>query len=389
MAFDFDKVVDRKNTFAAKMATELVGASDDVLPLWVADMDFPTAPYVIKAMQENADFGIFGYAQPNDDYFDPIIKWMKKNFDWTVNASECTYTPGVVPAINVAVRAFTEPGDAVIIQTPVYFPFLMTINGTGRKMVTSDLINKDGKGYYEIDFDDFEKKIIDNDVKLFILCSPHNPVGRVWTKDELTRMGEICLKHGVVVVADEIHMDFVFSDHKHTVFATLSDEFDNIAITCTAPSKTFNLAGLGNSNIFIRNKDMLARFNKEYENVGMPHMGQPGLIACKAAYEGGQEWLDELRVYLKGNIDLIAEYAEKWDGIHYTKPEGTYLSWFDCSEIAKTDAELDDLFLNKAKVWLNLGSPFGSGGEGHVRMNAASPRSVIKEGLDRITAALG
>jgi cystathionine beta-lyase len=291
-----------------------------------------------------------------------------------------------VNAICIAIRALTEPGDGVLIQQPVYHPFEICTRHLGRTLLVNELVYSGGK--YSINFEDFESKI--KQAKLFILCSPHNPVGRVWTQDELTRMGELCLRHGVPVIADEIHQDFVFPGHQHKVFADLDARFADITITCTSPSKTFNLAGLLNANIFIQNETMRRKFNSEYASCGLGQPGVMGLVSCKAAYTGGTAWLEALIEYLAGNMARIQEFLQtNIPAIQLVPPEGTYLAWLDFSALGLSAQELDALVTHKAKLWLNNGPQFGAGGTGFQRMNVACPRSVVDEALKRLQGAFG
>jgi len=379
--YDFDKVIERQNTYSLKYSPALRGKPLDVLPMWVADMDFSAPPCVQDALIERAKHGIFGYSEPDALYFSVLQNWFEKRFDWHIDEKWLATTPSVVNAIYLAIRAFTKTDGAVLIQQPVYYPFESAVKQTGRKLLVNELVYSDGK--YGIDFEDFEKKA--EQAELFVLCNPHNPVGRVWTGDELMRMGEICLKHKVIVVSDEIHQDFIFQGHKHLVFSKLDPRFAEIAITCTSPSKTFNLVGMLHANNFISNKAMQSAFKKEYESCGLAQPGVMGLVACKAAYEGGAEWVDELVRYLQSNMSLIKEFLQtNIPQIKLVEPEGTYLAWLDCSGLGLSVNELDYAITNNAKLWLNNGPVFGLGGKGFQRLNAACPRSVLQSGLERL-----
>jgi cystathionine beta-lyase len=381
MKYDFDTVIDRSNSCSIKYEPSWRGKPDDVLPLWVADMDFAAPPCVREALVSRAQHGIFGYSEPDASYFDVTRKWFEERFNWTVERDWLTITPGVVNALYIAVRALTKPGDGIVIQQPVYYPFESSIKKTGRQLLVNELVYSGGR--YNIDFQDFETKI--KQAKLFILCNPHNPVGRVWKRDELERMGEICLRHNVFVVADEIHEDFIFPGHKHLVFTALNKDFANITVTCTSPSKTFNLAGLLCANIFISNKELREKFKEEYAGCGLSQPGIMGLIACKAAYEGGAEWLDELLDYLAGNMLFLKTYLSKHiPKIRFIEPEGTYLAWLDCNEIGISAQKLDEALTHKGKLWLSSGLSFGKGGKGFERVNAACPRSVLQNALERL-----
>ena len=388
MKYNFDEIIDRRNSDCLKydFAAER-GKPADVLPLWVADMDFRTAPGIIERAVADAGFGIYGYTESKDDYFQAVAAWYEKYFNWKVEKKWLVKTPGIVFAIGIAIQALTKEGDAVMIQQPVYYPFSEVIKDNGRTLVNNELVLKDG--HYEIDFEDFEEKIIQNHVKIFVLCSPHNPVGRVWTVDELRRMGEICLRHDVKVVSDEIHSDFVYEGRRHYVFSTVDPAFEDISIVCTAPSKTFNLAGLQVSNIFIPNVQIRKAFKRQVSAAGYSQVNMIGLHACQAAYETGREWLEELKVYLKGNLDFAREYLEKnLPQIKLIEPEGTYLIWLDCRALGLSEEELEHLIVYEAKLWLDSGAIFGKVGEGFERINIACPRAVLKEALERLNRAV-
>lgn len=385
---NFDEHIDRRNTNCLKYDfAKRKGLPEDVLPLWVADMDFRTSSYVEDALVERAKEAIFGYSEVQTPYFNAVSNWMKAHHNWEVKERWLVKTPGVVFALAMAVKAFTEPGDSVIIQSPVYYPFSEVITDNGRNVVSSDLyLSEDNR--YHMDYEDFEQKIIENDVKLFLLCNPHNPVGRVWTKEELEEIGDICFKHNVLVVSDEIHADFVFKG-KHQVFAAVKEEYKDITITCTAPSKTFNLAGLSLSNIFIPNRKLKHRFKAELNAAGTGLMGVMGLVACQTAYEKGEEWYNAMKSYVQKNIEFTKQYVEeKLPGVRMMDHEGTYLVWLDFRDIGLSVDELEDLIIHKAKLWLDSGKIFGKSGEGFQRINVACPRSTVKEALDRIKVAL-
>ena len=388
MKYNFDEIIDRRNTDCLKydFAVER-GKPADILPLWVADMDFRTAPGIIERAVEDAGFGIYGYTESKDNYFQAVASWYQNYFDWEVEKKWLVKTPGIVFAIGVAIQALTREGDGVMIQQPVYYPFGEVIKDSGRKLVDNTLVLKDG--HYEIDFEDFEEKIAQNHVKLFVLCSPHNPVGRVWTLDELRKMGEICLKHDVKVVSDEIHSDFVYEGRKHYVFTTVAPAFEEISIICTAPSKTFNLAGLQVSNIFIPNAQIRKSFLRQMSAVGYSQVNMIGLHACQAAYETGREWLEELKIYLKDNLDFVRTYLEEnLPQIKLIEPEGTYLIWLDCRALGLPEEKLEHLIVHEAKLWLDSGAIFGDVGEGFERINIACPRVVLKEALERLNRAV-
>ncbi|MBQ9624439.1 MAG: pyridoxal phosphate-dependent aminotransferase [Treponema sp.] len=382
--YDFNKITDRHNTNAIKFDLALArGKPEDVLSLWVADMDFPTAPEILEALHEKVNHGIFGYSVPGEDFYETVKNWQKTEHDFEIARHWVVTTPGVVFAIACAIKAFTREREAVIIQTPVYYPFKNMILANNRKLVTSSLFEKDGK--WQIDFDDFEKKIVENDVKLFILCSPHNPVGRVWTREELTRLSEICLKHNVIVFADEIHNDFVFEPNKHIVFSTISKEAAWNSVISTSASKTFNLAGLQFSVNFIQNPVLKKKFHDERDKTGYDEPSLMGFVATQAAYEHGKDWLTALKKHLVENLDFVRNFVkENLPKVRLIEPEGTYLLWLDFSAYGYSDSELDNLIVNKAKVWLDRGTMFGCEGEGYQRINIATPRPILEEALKRI-----
>lgn len=388
MKYNFDEVIDRKESDCLKydFAAER-GMPEEVLPLWVADMDFRTAPCITERMKKDVELGIFGYTDSKAAYFRAVADWYETYFDWKVDKRWLVKTPGVVFAIAVAIQALTKEGEGVLLQQPVYYPFSAVIKDNNRKLVNSNLVLRNGR--YEIDFEDFEAKIVQEKVKLFLLCSPHNPVGRVWTKDELQRIGDICLKHDVKIVSDEIHADFVYSGYRHHVLPTVDKRFEDISIICTAPSKTFNLAGLQVSNIFIPNTELRKAFIRQIDAIGYSQVNMLGLHACQAAYEGGREWLDQLREYLKGNLDFTRTYLEQnLPQIKLIEPEGTYLIWLDCRGLGLPEEELENLIVHKAKLWLDSGAIFGKAGEGFERINIACPRSILKEALERLKKAV-
>ena len=382
--YDFNKVTDRHGTNAIKYDLAVArGKPADVLSLWVADMDFPTAPAILEALHEKVNHGIFGYSVPDENFYETVKNWQKTEHDFDIARHWVVTTPGVVFAIACAIKAFTREEEAVIIQTPVYYPFKNMILANNRKLVTSSLFEKDGK--WQIDFDDFEKKIVENDVKLFILCSPHNPVGRVWTREELTRLSEICLKHNVIVFADEIHNDFVFEPNKHIVFSTISKEAAWNSVISTSASKTFNLAGLQFSVNFIQNPVLKKKFHDERDKTGYDEPSLMGFVATQAAYEHGKEWLTALKKHLVENLDFVRNFVkENLPKVRLIEPEGTYLLWLDFSAYGYSDSELDNLIVNKAKVWLDRGTMFGCEGEGYQRINIATPRPILEEALKRI-----
>lgn len=388
MPVDFDTVPNRRGTncFKYDFAREM-GMPEDVLPLWVADMDFPTAPAVLERLHALAEHGIFGYTGVKDAYFSAVHNWYAQRFGWETQRSWLVTTPGVVFAIAIAIRAFTQKGDAILIQQPVYYPFADKVTENDRQLVVNPLILKNGR--YEMDFADMERKIADNHVKMLLLCSPHNPVGRVWTKEELLRVGEICQKYGVLVVSDEIHADFTYAGHTHRVFASVKSEFADFTITCTAPSKTFNLAGLQNSNIFIPNRQLRHAYKKELSACGCGGTNCMGMAACQAAYEAGADWLEQLKQYLAGNLAYVRQFLrEKLPEIALIEPEGTYLVWLDLRKLGLTEQQQRQLIVQDAKLWLDTGTLFGQGGEGFERINIACPRATIEQAMQRLERAV-
>lgn len=385
---DFDTVVDRKNTRCLKYDFAVKrGKPEDVLPLWVADMDFKTSSYIEDALVERAKEAIFGYSEVQTDYFNIVNNWMIKHHNWETKEEWLIKTPGVVFALAMAVKAYTNVGDKILVQYPRYYPFSETIEDNGRRVVSSDLILGEDNRYH-IDFEDFENKIKDNNIKLFFLCNPHNPVGRVWTKEELTRIGDICVKYGVTVVSDEIHHDFVFKG-EHTVFAGIKKEFENITITCTSPSKTFNLASMLISNIFIANNDLRYRFKREIDAAGISQLGVLGLVATEAAYSQGEEWYQAVKKYISDNIDFTKKYVEEnLPGVKMIDTEGTYLVWLDFRGTDLSTTELNRRIIYEAKLWLDDGNIFGDQGDGFQRINVACPRATLQEALDRIKSIL-
>ena len=387
MQYDFDTPIDRTHTWSIKHDFKKEnGKADDILPLWVADMDFRSPDSVVEALKKAVDHGIFGYSRADESYFDAVAAWYQKRHHLTLQPEWMTCTPGIVFALSIAVRAFTQEGDAVLIQPPVYHPFSRAIFRNKRTLVENPLVLKDG--HYEMDLEELEQKVLDEHVKLMILCNPHNPVGRVWTREELTALADICLRHHVYVISDEIHGDFVWQGHEQTPYASISEEACLHSMMCTAPSKTFNLAGMATSNLFIPDPEMRRKFRSELLDVGQENMNRLGLFACRAAYEGGGEWLDQLIGYLAGNLALVRDFCKnRVPQIQLVEPEGTYLAWLDCRELGMTDDELMAFFSNEAKVWLDPGTHSGEQGSGFMRFNLGSSRSVIAQALDQIEAA--
>lgn len=377
MKYKFDKVIDRSNTSCAKWdATEELFGEKDLLPLWVADMDFKVPDEVVKVIQSQAEHGIFGYTSKKEGYYKAVIDWMKNRHNWSVEKEWICHSPGVVTALSLIVQAYSEPGDKIIVQPPVYYPFMKVIQNHNRQVVYNSLLLTEDR--YEMDFEDLISKI-DSSVKIILLCNPHNPGGRVWTKLELERLGNICMEHGILVVSDEIHADLIFKPGEHTPFAAISEEFAENSIICTAPSKTFNLAGLQTSNIIISSETLREKFIAETEKYAIGMSNSFGALATEAAYKYGGQWLDEVLEYIEGNLQFITKYFESNLPVLKVLPlEATYLAWIDCRELGLTPEELEKLFLSKAKVALNQGYVFGPGGEGFVRMNLACSRTIVE-----------
>ena len=385
---NFDEVTDRKNTRSLKYDfARQRGMPEDVLPFWVADMDFKTSSYIEDALVERARHGIFGYSEVQKPYFEILRGWMKRHHNWNIQERWLIKTPGVVFALAMAVKAFTEAGDCVMLQLPVYYPFTEVIEDNGRKVVSSDLVLREDNRYH-IDFEDFERKIVEQRIKLFFLCNPHNPVGRVWTREELVTLGDICRKHHVIVVSDEIHQDFVFKG-KHLVFANLKKEYEDMSVTCTSPSKTFNLAGMLLSNIFIPNSELRHKFCKQLAAAGTSQWGGMGLVACETAYRKGEEWYQAMLSYVADNIAFTKKYVEEnLRGVHMVEHEGTYLVWLDFRGTGFDVDEVERRIIHEAGLWLDSGKIFGECGRGFQRVNVACPRSVLSEALERLKRML-
>ena len=388
VTYDFDEVIDRRNTDCLKYDFAVQrGRPKDVLPFWVADMDFSIAQEIEDALVKRCQHGIFGYSEATDGYFAALQNWYLKHFNWQVQRPWLIKTPGVVFALAMAVKAFTEPGDGVLVQQPVYYPFTEVIRDNDREVVNAPLALVNG--HYEIDFADLEQKLANPKVKLMFLCSPHNPVGRVWTKEELLKVGDLCLKYNVITVSDEIHSDFVWDDNVHTPFATLGEEYQQNCIVCTAPSKTFNLAGLQVSNIFIPNQKLRRAFRKQIDAAGYSQLNTLGLVACQAAYTYGEEWLTQVKAYIRSNITFVDDYLKQnLPQIKMLPIEGTYLVWLDCSALGMTADEREQWLWHEAKLWLDGGGIFGKEGEAFERINVACPRATLLQGLEQLKAAI-
>lgn len=388
MSYNFDEIVDRSNNYAAKFQeAELHYGTNNVIPLWIADMDFRTAPCIVDAIKERADQGIFGYTWRTPKYFEAIAAWQQKRNGWLPDISKMAFAPGVVPGMRMVLTMFSQPGDKVLIQQPVYHPFADVVNNTGRQLVVSPL-KRDENGYYTMDLEDFEAKAKDG-AKYFILCNPHNPVGRCWTREELKQVGDICVKYGVEIISDEIHSDLMLDGHKHTCMASVSAEIAAITTTCIAPSKTFNLAGLQSSTIVFNDEAKKDAYVAELKRMDIARNNCFSLVATMEAYAHGEQWLDELLVYLADNMRFIRSFcAERLPELKPNTPEATYLNWVDARALGMDDAALKKFCVEKAGVAFGEGTDFGIGGSGFLRLNAACPRSVIEKALTQMEQAV-
>ena len=378
MKYDFDKITDRRATNSYKWDS----APEGVLPMWVADMDFRTAPAIIDALQKRVAHGIFGYTRVPDAYYDAVTSWFSRRHGWDIDREWIIYTSGVVPAVSAVIKALTVPGDKVIVQTPVYNCFFSSIRNNGCEIVSNPL-RRIGDTY-GMDFDALERCAADPRAKVMLLCNPHNPAGRVWTPDELTRLGNICLRNGVTVVADEIHCELVYQGFKYTPFASLSDAFLHRSVTCVSPSKAFNIAGLQIANIVAFDNDLRRRIDKAININEVCDVNPFGVAATIAAYNEGEEWLCQLLDYLHGNYEAMAEFCRReLPEFPIARLEGTYLVWMDCSSLGMPSDALEHALLDDARLWLNAGTMYGAEGEGYMRWNIACPRSVMLDGLNR------
>lgn len=384
MKYNFDELVPRRGSNSYKWDS---AGSEDVLPMWVADMDFRTAPAVVEALRKRVEHGIFGYVKVPAAYYDAIGDWFKRRHSWRVEKDWILFTTGVVPALSAIIKALTHPGDKVLVQTPVYNCFFSSIRNDECEMVANPLIYRNGA--YSIDFDDLEKKAADPRVKLLLLCNPHNPAGRVWTRQELTRIGEICLKNDVFVVTDEIHCELVYPGHQYIPFASISEDFLHSSVTCTSPSKAFNLAGLQVANIFAANPAVRKKIDKALNVNEVCEINPFAVEALIAAYNEGEEWLEELRQYLLGNYNYLKRFfEEQLPQFPVLALEGTYLVWVDCSVLKQSSEEIVKMLLEKEMLWVNEGSMYGEAGDGFIRINIACSRQLLIEGLNRIARAL-
>jgi cystathionine beta-lyase len=395
MKYDFDTVCNRRNTSCAKWdAVRNVFGRDDVIPMWVADMDFPAAKPIVEALKKRAAHPFYGYTMPGPALAEAAVERMKRKFNWKIEPEWVVFTPGIIPALNIAVRALTHAGDEVILQEPVYYPFFDVVKGSGCLISHNQL--KHYRGRYQMDFPDLEAKFrpresawnTQNRVRTIILCNPQNPIGRVWDREELERLGQIIIGHGAVVISDEIHCELLYKGCHHTPFASISDEFAQNSIICMAPSKTFNLPGLEASSIIIPNKKLRDSFSAIKSGI-VPGLNIFGLTAMEAAYRYGDEWLEQLLDYLQGNLEFALTYfREKIPNIKVIRPQGTYLLWLDCHALELNDNALQKFMREDARVGLDDGFTFGLGGSGFQRMNIACPRSILREALGRIEGAV-
>jgi len=401
MQYDFDRIATPRGIGSVKWehrkgengleawdATAEVNGRRQVLPLWVADMDFPIAEPIRRALIARAEIPSLGYTYRTDDYLSAVTGWMQRRHGWTVEPAWIALAPGVVPSLNMLVRTFTQPGDGVIVQPPVYHPFYMVIESNDARVVRNPLRLIDGR--YQMDFDDLDAKAADPTVKMLLLCSPHNPVGRVWTAEELRRLGEICHRHGVLVVADELHADLMLYGNVFQPYAALGGAFADNAIVCTAASKSFSLAGLHMSHIITSNAALREQVAGGLQKAKMFGLNPFSAAAVQAAYTDGEDWLEQALAYIQGNMDYLAEFlGENLPQIPLIKPDATYLAWLDCRALSLNQDQLEDLMLNKAGLFLDEGYIFGEEGAGFERINVACPRSILEDALHRLVEAVG
>lgn len=387
MKYNFDNIVNRKDSNSIKWNMPKVEyGHDDILPMWVADMDFKAADEILNALKEPIEHGILGYDLKPDSFYESIINWIYDKYNWKVDKEWITFIPGIVPGISVATRELTEEGDEVLIQPPVYHPFYRVAKNNNRTILENQL-KYDGKRY-TMDIEDLKKKITDK-TKLAVLCSPHNPVGRVWRKEELEEFGKICVENDIIIVSDEIHSDLIYKEYSHIPMATVSEEIAMNTITLMAPSKTFNIPGLFASVAIIPNPEIREKYTKALELMEITHANTFSVAGFEAAYNHGKQWLEEALKYVEENADFTVKYInENIKGVKVYKPEGTYLLWLDFRELGKTQEEINDLLINKGKIMLNNGEMFGAGGEGFFRLNIGCPRATLEEGLKRIKKAV-
>lgn len=388
MEYDFSRPTDRRGTDSYKWDS---APEADIIPLWVADMDFETFPGITEALQRRVAHGIFGYTRVPEAYYEAVCKWFGKHHGWHINREHIIYTSGVVPAVSAVIKALTLPGDQVIVQGPVYNCFFSSIRNNGCEMVSNSLIYNKEELRYEIDFDDLERKLKHERARLMLLCNPHNPGGRVWTRDELTRVAELCHKYGVRVVSDEIHCELTLYDNEYVPFGSLPDELSRGSITCCSPSKAFNTAGLQIANIVCRDAEVRNRIDRAININEVCDVNPFGVIALQAAYsDEGYEWLTQLRKYISANYDLLLErFARELPKCKVMRMEGTYLAWIDCSELHISSDEIEEMLMHENKVWVNAGSMYGAEGAAFIRINMACTSELLNEGITRIVNGLG
>lgn len=385
--YNFDKVVERKGSNSVKydMLKEVFGR-EELLSMWVADMDFETPDFVLNAISNRLHHPILGYSYRPESFYKAVALWMKNRFGWVVNPSEISFSPGVVTGLFLAMKAFTEIGDKIVVQPPVYFPFFTTIKANNRKIIYNQLLEH--QGYYTMDFEDLKSRI-DDKTKMIFISNPHNPVGRAWKKEELETLVEICDANDILIVSDEIHSDLVFSPHKHIPIASISDKAAKNTLTLMAPSKTFNMAGLSTSMMIVQNPKLLRAYNRQMEATHLNQGNIFGTIAAEAAYTHGAEWVDEMKDYLQANIDYVEDYITRFlPQIRMQKPEATYLLWLNMKSLKYTDEQLFDLFVNQAGIAINKGAMFGLGGSGYIRMNIAMPKQMVVQAMEKLKSAI-
>lgn len=387
MEYDFSKPTERRGTDSYKWDS---APEADIIPLWVADMDFETFPGITEALQRRVAHGIFGYTRVPETYYEAVCRWFEKRHGWHINREDIIYTSGVVPAVSAVIKALTLPGDQVIVQGPVYNCFFSSIRNNGCEMVSNSLIYNKEELRYEIDFDDLERKLKHERARLMLLCNPHNPGGRVWTRDELTRVAELCRKYGVRVVSDEIHCELTLYDNEYVPFGSLPDELSRGSITCCSPSKAFNIAGLQIANIVCRDAEVRNRIDRAININEVCDVNPFGVIALQAAYsDEGYEWLTQLRAYISANYDLLCErFARELPKCKVMRMEGTYLAWIDCSELHISSDEIEEMLMHENKVWVNAGSMYGAEGAAFIRINMACTSELLNEGITRIVKGL-
>lgn len=388
MEYDFSRPTERRGTDSYKWDS---APETDIIPLWVADMDFETFPAITEALQRRVAHGIFGYTRVPEAYYEAVCRWFGKHHGWHINREDIIYTSGVVPAVSAVIKALTLPGDQVIVQGPVYNCFFSSIRNNGCETVSNSLIYNKEELRYEIDFDDLERKLAHERARLMLICNPHNPGGRVWTRDELIRVAELCHKYGVRVVSDEIHCELTLYDNEYVPFGSLPDELSHGSITCCSPSKAFNTAGLQIANIVCRDAEVRNRIDRAININEVCDVNPFGVIALQAAYsDEGYEWLTQLRAYISSNYDLLRErFARELPKCKVMRMEGTYLAWIDCSELHISSDEIEEMLMHENKVWVNAGSMYGTEGAAFIRINMACTSELLNEGITRIVNGLG